>query len=410
VRTVTLVVVDRSGAVLGQLPSFEVGTPWWQEVGEIAERAGVHVLRLLHGDRAAPPGGRVTYLAETTSTRPDPVPADLVRAEPVLAGPVPAGPVPAGPVPADPLLAELVPADLDLLDRSATPHRAAYAEAGGPAATLAWAAGQITFARAHQQRTWNLSAIWRLDDASGQPTAWIKQVPAFFAHEPDAIRMVDAVAPGLVPPVLAAGPEGRMLLGHRPGEDGYGAGAEVCERIAAAFHPVQEHFAGRVPATVPDRRGIDLGFAREFEGRIPGLGRLLDDVPRRLAEVAACGLPDTLVHGDLHPGNVRIGPDGRLTIMDWGDCHAGHPALDILRLTERLEEAEEVLGHWAYRWELSVPGSEPRRAAELMRPLAALWAAETYARFLASIEPSEYPYHAADVPERLAAAVEAARI
>jgi hypothetical protein len=57
-----------------------------------------------------------------------------------------------------------------------------------------------------------------------------------------------------------------------------------------------------------------------------------------------------------------------------------------------------------------VPGSEPRRAVALMRPLAALWAAETYARFLAAIEPAEHPYHAADVPERLAAAVEAAQI
>lgn len=163
-------------------------------------------------------------------------------------------------------------------------------------------------------------------------------------------------------------------------------------------------------AVVPDRRRIDLGFARAFVGEIAGLRALLDDVPRRMAAVAACGVPDTLVHGDLHPGNVRIGPDGRLTIMDWGDCYVGHPALDVLRLTEHLEDEEAVLGPWAYRWELSVPGSEPRRAAELMRPMAALWAAETYARFLAAIEPAEHPYHAADVPERLAAAVEAARL
>jgi hypothetical protein len=57
-----------------------------------------------------------------------------------------------------------------------------------------------------------------------------------------------------------------------------------------------------------------------------------------------------------------------------------------------------------------VPGSEPGRAAEVMRPMAALRAAETYAGFLAAIEPSEHPYHAADVPGRLAAAVAAAQI
>ena len=31
-----------------------------------------------------------------------------------------------------------------------------------------------------QQRTWNLSMIWHLDDADG-PVAWLKQVPAMFA-------------------------------------------------------------------------------------------------------------------------------------------------------------------------------------------------------------------------------------
>jgi hypothetical protein len=59
---------------------------------------------------------------------------------------------------------------------------------------------------------------------------------------------------------------------------------------------------------------------------------------------------------------------------------------------------------WAYRWERSLPGTRPRRAAELLRPVAALRAAVAYATFLERIEPSEWPYHASDVPDRLAAA------
>jgi hypothetical protein len=367
-RTVTVVLVDPAGDVLGSLPPFDVAAPWWQEVGEIAERTGAQVLRLLHGDRPAPPGGHVTYLAETGSG-----PGDLGPAS---------------------------------IDRTPQPGRAAYAEVGGPATTLDWAAAQVGPLPARQQRTWNLSAIWRVDEADGRPAAWIKQVPAFLAHEPRAIRLVDRVCPGLVPPLISDDGDGRMLLGHIPGEDGYGAGVDVCERIAEAFHPIQEQLIGL--AGVPDRRDLDVAFAQPYRATIPGLPELLDDVPRRLAEIAECGLPDTLVHGDLHPGNVRIGDDGRLTIMDWGDCYLGHPARDVLRLTERLDQPEPVLRQWAYRWERTVPGSEPRRAAQLMRPMAMLWAAENYARFLAAIEPAEYPYHAADVPERLAAAVRAA--
>jgi aminoglycoside phosphotransferase (APT) family kinase protein len=111
------------------------------------------------------------------------------------------------------------------------------------------------------------------------------------------------------------------------------------------------------------------------------------------------------VHGDLHPGNVRTDAAGRLTIMDWGDCFLGHPAFDILRLTESLDDSEPLLRAWAYRWKSTVPGSEPLRAAELLRPVAALRAAVTYAAFLDAIEPSEWPYHAADVPTCLATSI-----
>jgi hypothetical protein len=371
-RTVSLILVDPAGEPLGALPPFAVATPWWQEVAEFAgERR--QVLRLLAGDRPAPPGGHVTYLAETDER-------------------------PAG----------LLPAEVDLAPH---PQRAAYAELGGPATSIAWGRGLLAEpVTVWQQRTWNLSAIWRLDGAGGRPVAWIKQVPAFFGHEPAALQLVDAVAPGLVPPLLAAGPQGRMLLAHVPGDDRYGAGADVCAEIATAFHPVQSYFAKNLGelAPVPDGR-LDvqrlLRVAEPHVGSIDGLQAVIDGLPERLRAVAECGLPDTLVHGDLHPGNVRTDAAGRLTIMDWGDCTVGNPAFDILRLTDGLDDPEPLLTAWAYRWEKTVPGSQPRRAAELLRPVAALRGAATYAAFLDAVEPSEWPYHAEDVPACLAASI-----
>ncbi|MBB2942838.1 hypothetical protein FB565_002551 [Actinoplanes lutulentus] len=369
-RTVSLVLVDPAGVVLGALPPFEVVTPWWQEVAEVVTKAGVEVtvLRLLHGDRPAPPGGHVTYLAST-------------------------GARPAG----------LVPVEVDLADH---PLRAPYAEIGGPAASLAWAAGALDRiglggAVPVQQRTWNLSAIWRFDlPEDGRPVAWLKQVPGFFAHEPAVLRMVDAVSPGLVPYVLAAGDQGRTLLAHVPGEDRYGAGPSLCAEVVAAFHPVQAHFAGRVGelAGLPDHRVFDLDAIKPYVGEISGLADLLDGLPDRLAAVAECGLPDTLIHGDLHPGNVRTSADGTLTIVDWGDAGIGNPAFDILRLSDD----PGVLRDWADRW----PGCDALRAVELLRPVAALRSAITYAGFLAKIEPSEWPYHAADVEVALRAALD----
>ncbi|KGP74058.1 phosphotransferase [Pontibacillus yanchengensis] len=39
---------------------------------------------------------------------------------------------------------------------------------------------------------------------------------------------------------------------------------------------------------------------------------------------------NTLVHGDLHIRNVLVDEDGMLSgIIDWGDTHIGHPAIDL---------------------------------------------------------------------------------
>jgi hypothetical protein len=385
------VLVDGTGALLGALPPFEVSVPWWQEVEELVTgvrgRDGlqVQVLRLLDGvaadDRSA--GGEVRYLAQ-------------------VSGPTPVG---------------LTPAEVDL---SPQPHRAAYAEPGGPTESTAWAIAALEAlgspgAVAVQRRSWNLSAIWRLDVA-GTPVAWLKQVPRFFWHEPAVLSLVSGVSPGLVPPLLAAGEQGRMLLAHLPGEDGYGAGAQVCAGIAAEFHPVQAHFAGRdtelLASGMPDRRlAVELfaPVAQPHLAEIDGLAELIDTLPRRLDDIAACGLPDTLVHGDLHPGNTRIG-GGDPVIMDWGDSSLGCPALDILRLTEGLPAAQagELIASWGLRWRTAVPGSDPVRAAELMRPVAGLYGALIYSEFLARIEPAEHPYHRSDVPSSLRSAVERA--
>jgi hypothetical protein len=381
---VTLVLVDADGGLLGALPPFPVEVPWWQEVADVVDAARrehgveVQVLRLLHADRAHWPGGHVTYLAQ------------------VFAPPV----------------AVLAPADVDL---SPHPLRAPYAEPGGPAASVAWAlaaAGRDDLT-AVQQRTWNLSMIWHLDGPDG-PVAWLKQVPAMFAHEPVVLALVDGVAPGLVPRVLRAAAPGRMLLAHVPGEDRYGAGAGFCAAVAADWHPVQAHFAARIDdlltAGVPDRRFDADRYARVAEpylDRIDGLAALVDELPGRFAAIEECGLPDTLVHGDLHPGNVR-GDGATRVIVDWGDATVAHPGYDILRLIEGLAEPGDVLAQWARRWRAERPGCAPERAADLLRPVAELRAAAAYAGFLDRIEPAERPYHAEDVPVRLSAAVAAA--
>jgi aminoglycoside phosphotransferase (APT) family kinase protein len=118
--------------------------------------------------------------------------------------------------------------------------------------------------------------------------------------------------------------------------------------------------------------------------------------------IDACGLPASLVHGDFHPGNVR-GERGRLVLLDWGDSGIGHPLLDQPAFLTRIDGAsvEPVRGAWHAAWSAARPGADPARAAHLLAPVAAARQAVIYQRFLDEIEPSERPYHAADVPDWL---------
>jgi hypothetical protein len=392
-RLVTLVLCTPDGAVLGQLPPFRAEPVWWPDAAGVVagarERYGVDVtvLRLLETELPAQPGGAVTVLAEVDGP-----------------GGLPLAPY-AGELPDHPL-------------------RLPYARPGGPARDLAWArarleeAGQRPGGRPEQVRTWNLSSLWRLPLEDG--AAWLKCVPPFFAHEG---AVLERLAGGPVPRLLAHEP-GRVLLAEIPGEDQYDAPLPVLLALVPLLVGLQVGEVGRedelLALGLPDWRGRALSeavadvvhrHAHELDAEVRrGLDGLLAGLDRRWADLAACGLPDTLVHGDFHPGNAR-GDGSHLVLMDWGDCGVGHPLLDQPAMLDRIApgNAEAVRSAWERAWQQAVPGSDPRRAAALVAPLAAARQAVIYQRFLDGIEPSEHPYHRDDPVLWLGTAAVAAR-
>jgi hypothetical protein len=382
-RTAELVLVTPDGAMVGSLPAVPVATPWWQEMQPVVQAARDHfgvdviVLRLLDAELKQPDGGRVTYLAEV---------AEPVRAQP-WAG---------------------------VLDDQ--PRRHPFARPGGPAADLAWAhaalakRGLRSAGSPTQVRTWNLSSLWRLP-VEGQ-TVWLKVVPHFFAHEGPLLALIA----GAATPTVLAHEGGRMLLAEIAGEDQQNAKIPRLLQMVELLVNLQRSWGDRVEGLIalglPDWRAPVLGAAiadvvERSRDEISAedqatLGEFAAALPARFEEVAKCGLRDTLVHGDCHPGNFR-GDGEALTLLDWGDSGIGHPLLDEPAFLSSIpsDAVAAVRAHWLQQWQAAAPGSNPACASILLAPIAAARQAVVYKKFLDNIEPAEQRYHRADVAKWL---------
>lgn len=368
-RTVTAVITS-GGVPVGTVGPFTVEVPWWAEVEPVTTHLGAvlgvptYVVRLLRVDGGdAARGGHVTYHVEAPGTTVSLPPA------PALDG--------------------------------AAPLRAPFATVDGLRALFAWAhetlaaLGIVVTGPVVQRKTWNLAGLFRLPTDRGP--VWLKALPAFAADEARVMAEFAAVDPTLVPEVLAAD-DGCLLLAHLPGEDCWHASEDLLARGIHRYVAAQSVLAP--PPWLPRRayaEEIDALLSRDLgltSGEVESARALLPG----WAELAECGLPTTVVHGDFHSGNWRCEADGQPAFLDFADAHVGHPVLDGLRVTEFRERSVTPAARaaWVSAWRAACPGSDPARALVVAEPLARLYLAVRYQEFLDGIEESERIYHDGD--------------
>ncbi|SHN42493.1 aminoglycoside phosphotransferase family protein [Cryptosporangium aurantiacum] len=375
-------VVTLGDECLGEVGPFPVDVPWWAEVAPVVdaveETLGVPVvvLRLLsveQGEGAR--DGHVTYHVEA-SERPGSLRATAFT-----------------------------------LDTQ--PLRLPWATADGVRELLAWAADAVPLTgRPRQHKSWNLAALFYLPTADGG--AWLKATPPFAADEAAAIGLLREVDAGIVPRVLASAP-GRLLLADVPGEDLWNASETQVTSTITRFVAAQAAvggsttaapgYSGNASAPLRDRTSAVLRAHVEALLDGPVAAELsADEIIRaralntRWAALEECGLPDTLVHGDFHPGNWRGTPESPPTVIDFADAYWGNPVQDGLRAIDYLPESRRATAAkaWIAAWGAAAPGSNPAEALRLAEPLAHLAFAVRYQEFLDGIEPSERIYHHGD--------------
>ena len=389
-RTVSAL-VTWDDTYVGTIGPFPVDVPFWAEAGPVVAHltavlgVPVLVLRLLgvEGGEGAR-DGHVTYHAAALAAPP----AGMVTGRPGA-------------------LAAL---------SAPEPLRSPWARLAGIREYLDWAcdtlaaAGRPVTGPAVQRKTWNLAALFQLPTDKGP--AWLKATPSFATDEAGVIAALAQADPALVPPVLGAAP-GRVLLDHLPGEDCWDAAPEIIASGIDRFVAAQAALAGHLAPGLPDRRAPVLaGLIRALlDGPMAGqltAGELAaaHGLLSRFPLLDACGLPDTLVHGDFHSGNWRS-DGGPPVVVDFADAHLGNPVLDGLRVCDFLSEDKRPAAAraWIDAWTSRVPGADPARALAVAEPLAHLAYAVRYQEFLDGIEPSERVYHAGDPAASVRAAL-----
>ena len=209
-------------------------------------------------------------------------------------------------------------------------------------------------------QVWSLSAVLRVP-IRGDRSVWFKATCQHFRHEPVITRTLGSLVSEAVPTVLAVDERRSwMLLAPLPETD-----ADDPRRLiaaAAALARIQIHATERVDelraAGCPDRglRPTLEAFAALVHGsdeleRLSAARReaavaMLPWVTSQLEELFDCGIAETLVHGDLHSGNIA--GDDRPVIFDWTDACIGHPFLDAAHLVRHADERHVAAIRQAY--------------------------------------------------------------
>lgn len=254
--------------------------------------------------------------------------------------------------------------------------------------------GRPRTGRPEQMRHTSLTALVRLPTAAGP--VWLKAVPSAFAHEPALARFVNGIAPEAAPTVLAS-LEGFWLAEAFPPETG-----EPNEDVLASLARVQIAAVGQVDTLrrlgCPDRRlgGLvaELSGLAERAVLAPAerhrLQALLPGIAEAVEIVSGLPVPDTLVHGDLSPGNARSVGSSWL-IYDWTDGCIAPPFLDLaspLSYEAGEERREARLRSFAAAWALHAPATALDRALACAPLLGAAHQVATYGRLLDLVDPA----------------------
>src|SRR5262249_29909185 len=174
--------------------------------------------------------------------------------------------------------------------------------------------------------------------------------PHFFDSEAEGLRWLRAAAGVPVPEVLAGGPDLLALEWVEPGAPSPAAAERFGRELALTHRAGADGFGapwpGFIGSLTQPNDGAGLTWPEFFAERrlLPHLRTsvtrsaladadvsLVEAVLSRIDELAPPAEPPARLHGDLWPGNVLWGADGRVWLID-PSAHGGHRETDLAQL------------------------------------------------------------------------------
>ena len=295
------------------------------------------------------------------------------------------------------------------------PRRAPWARPGWFATASAWIEAAIAelgytqLGPVEQRRNWSISSLLVAPTTAGRVYFKAAAPLPLFVNEPALTHTLSELFPGHVPTPLKIDRERRWMLMEdfgkvARGDEARGDHVDYAP-ILRAYGKLQresaQHLDRLAAAGCMDRR-LDV-LASQIDPLVADpltqsaltpdehaeLVALAPQLKARCARVAAYNLPATLLHGDLHPGNITQ-RNGDFVFFDWTDAAVGFPFVDHFLLYFELDD-EEGYPRWrdAYLEAWQDFGSPQRllEVWELAKPLCALHHSISYLSICHNIEP-----------------------
>jgi hypothetical protein len=291
------------------------------------------------------------------------------------------------------------------------PRRPPWARPGWFAPAAAWveeaiaALGYTQTGPVEQFRNWSISSLLVAPTSAGRVYFKAAADLPLFVNEPALVQTLAALYPGQVPTPLRIDRAKRWMLME---EFGPSLRSQRDADLAPVLHVYGKlqresasHLGELADAGCIDRRlpvlaaQIDLLLSdpitqtalepQEFEALVA----LAPQLKERCTQMAAYNIPSTLIHGDLHTGNVAL-RNGVYLFFDWTDACIGFPFLDLFEVYFFGQQAAayaRLRDAYLAAWQEFETPARLLEAWELARPLCALHHSISYLSIVTNIEP-----------------------